>query len=491
MRAQFIHLSGPHRGKTTTYGQRRILIGTTPKAILRFPQRSHVAKCHAEIAFVKSECCFHLTALEGRVFVNGWEVREVILENNDLLEIGLNGPKVRFRIPPGSSCKPVRQMLRDAHAVRKESGLLAFAHALQRDLLFQSSWQARLTIGVLVVAIAFGAAYMGGAVGTRRTAKQQESIRQQQLKTWTGQMTALREQMQKQLEDFRHQQAGHVSREELTELRADLARRGHVVDSLVAGNQALQRVLDVYSRGVCLIHGVFALQKPPDEQDPSRQESEEPSFQLEYFGSGFLVTDNGHVFTNRHVAEPWSNDETAAQLLAQGFVPHFVELTATFPGKSPVPVDPATIRLSTEGVDIAIMQVRIEGVPVLPLSSGDVRTFRGGHVILLGYPTGLNSVLARAEPDIVADVMATATDTRTLIVELAAKGAIVPVITQGALNEVRERRLVYDAETTFGGSGGPVFGPDGTVIGVNFAITRGFGGSNFGVPIEFARRLLP
>jgi len=76
-------------------------------------------------------------------------------------------------------------------------------------------------------------------------------------------------------------------------------------------------------------------------------------------------------------------------------------------------------------------------------------------------------------------------------VELAAKGAIAPVITQGALNEVRERRLVYDAETTFGGSGGPVFASDGTVIGVNFAVTRDFGGANFGVPIEFARRLLP
>ena len=65
------------------------------------------------------------------------------------------------------------------------------------------------------------------------------------------------------------------------------------------------------------------------------------------------------------------------------------------------------------------------------------------------------------------------------------------MITQGALNEVKERRLVYDAETTGGGSGGPVFGPDGIVIGVNFAVTRDFAGSNFGVPIHFARKLLP
>jgi len=491
MRAQLIHLSGPYRGKTMTYGQRRVRIGTAPDATLRFPLRAHVAKNHAEITFAQAECSFHLTALEGRVFVNGWEVREVILEHNDLLEIGLNGPKLRFHIPPGSTCKPVRQMLRDAHAVRRESGLLAFAHALQRDLLFQSSWQARLVMGVLVVAVAFGAAYMGGTVGTRRVSQQQESLRQQQMKTWAGQMTALREQMQKQLEEFRHAQAGHASREELAELRSDLARRAQVVDTLVAGNQALQRVLDEYSRGVCLIHGVFALQRQPDEQNAPRLESEEPQFQLEYFGSGFLATADGHVITNRHVVEPWSNDETAALLLAQGLTAHFVGLTACFPGKEPIAIDPTTIRLSTEALDVAVLQVRVDGAPVLPLYQGDVRTFRGGHVILLGYPTGLNGVLARVEPEVVAEVLARATDTRTLIVELSARGAIAPVITQGALNEVRERRLVYDAETTFGGSGGPVFGPDGTVIGVNFAITRGFGGSNFGVPIEFARRLLP
>ena len=100
-------------------------------------------------------------------------------------------------------------------------------------------------------------------------------------------------------------------------------------------------------------------------------------------------------------------------------------------------------------------------------------------------------MLARAERDLVNEVLSVSTDTTTLISELASRKAISPVITQGALNEVTEKRLVYDAETTSGGSGGPVFGPDGTVIGINFAVTRGFDGSNFGVPIQYARKLLP
>jgi len=55
MRTQLLHLSGPYRGKTTTYGRRRLRIGTAPDVTLRFPQRAHVAKNHAEITFVEAE----------------------------------------------------------------------------------------------------------------------------------------------------------------------------------------------------------------------------------------------------------------------------------------------------------------------------------------------------------------------------------------------------------------------------------------------------
>jgi S1-C subfamily serine protease len=208
-------------------------------------------------------------------------------------------------------------------------------------------------------------------------------------------------------------------------------------------------------------------------------------------GSGFLASAEGHVLTNRHVAEPWWNNEAVTPLIEQGMVPEFVHLSASFPGKQPIAVDVDTIRLGQHDVDVAVLQVRVRDVPVLPLFSGNVGAVRGGRVIVLGYPTGLNAIFARAEPDLVAEVLANATDTTSLVAELAKRDAISPVITQGALNEVRERKLVYDAETTSGGSGGPVFGPDGTVIGVNFAITRHFDGSNFGIPIEFGRKLLP
>ena len=123
--------------------------------------------------------------------------------------------------------------------------------------------------------------------------------------------------------------------------------------------------------------------------------------------------------------------------------------------------------------------------------AGAQRRTRQGCLATVG-PLGVVTLvlLARAEPDVVTEVLSSARDTAGVISALARKNAITPVITQGALNEVLERKLIYDAGTTSGGSGGPVFGPDGTVIAVNFAMMRDFQASNFGVPIHFAQSLI-
>ena len=81
--------------------------------------------------------------------------------------------------------------------------------------------------------------------------------------------------------------------------------------------------------------------------------------------------------------------------------------------------------------------------------------------------------------------------TLTGIIEgLAEHRAITPIITQGSLSETLDKQLVYDADTTSGGSGGPLFAMNGAIIGVNYAIMLEFSGSNFGVPIRFAEELL-
>lgn len=488
MRAQLLHLSGPSRGKTILYDGANILIGTATGATVRYPLRGAMKERHAKIEFIQDGCSFYLRAIDGQVFVNRREVREVILEHGDLVEIGVDGPKFRFRIAESDckSCKPVRQMLSDAGEVHNESGLWASTRSLRHDLLLHSSLTTKTATLIVAVALLFAVAYLGGALsGSRISREHQASSRRQNLE-YQAQLRALEE----QIETFRHDQAGHASQQELDALRVDLARRASIVDTIAERNDALRRVLSEFSRGVCLLHGIYTFYGEVDGKPAQIPDASGAPLEIEYIGTGFLVSEAGQIITNRHVAQPWWNNDNVAQLLAQDFTPKFVSLTAAFPGKPPTAVDTATIRLSDD-VDVAIISVGVhQGVPILPLHNGDLATMRGQRVILLGYPTGLNALLARAEPSVVQEAVDLATSTATLIEELARRNIISPVITQGALNEVRPRRLVYDAETTSGGSGGPVFGPDGTVIGVNFAITRDFDGSNFGVPIEFARRLL-
>jgi len=55
---------------------------------------------------------------------------------------------------------------------------------------------------------------------------------------------------------------------------------------------------------------------------------------------------------------------------------------------------------------------------------------------------------------------------------------------------VIDGRLIYDAPTAHGGSGGPVFNSNGEVIGINSAYVDGFSGGSIGISIEPLRGLL-
>src|SRR2546426_4777904 len=100
-------------------------------------------------------------------------------------------------------------------------------------------------------------------------------------------------------------------------------------------------------------------------------------------------------------------------------------------------------------------------------------------------------MLARAgEETVEAIAAATNGSAKQVMAELLRRKLIRPLVTQGHIGDVLPDKIVYDAQTTSGGSGGPLFNRDGEVIGVTFAVVKGFGGSNFGVPIRFAQPLL-
>ncbi|MFM1870775.1 MAG: hypothetical protein RL398_197, partial [Planctomycetota bacterium] len=111
--------------------------------------------------------------------------------------------------------------------------------------------------------------------------------------------------------------------------------------------------------------------------------------------------------------------------------------------------------------------------------------------IVVGYPTGLSALIARADTALVERLQAQDASMTEAIDALAEADEISPLLTQGVVSEVRADKVTYDAVTTHGGSGGPVFAGNGKVIAVNHAILQNYTGANFGVPVRFAAELLP
>src|SRR6202035_5586025 len=115
----------------------------------------------------------------------------------------------------------------------------------------------------------------------------------------------------------------------------------------------------------------------------------------------------------------------------------------------------------------------------------------GESIVLMGYATGLAALLARTDDETSQKILSgSGADISQVLDELARRNLIRPLITQGHIGDVLSDKIVFDAQTTSGGSGGPLINQQGKVIGVTVAVLKGFGGSNFGIPIRLSQPLL-
>jgi serine protease Do len=216
-----------------------------------------------------------------------------------------------------------------------------------------------------------------------------------------------------------------------------------------------------------------------------------PPLQVDGFGTGFLIARDGRLLTNHHVAEPWWGDEELKQLLDRGATAFAASYTAYFPGTSQG-IAAKVDRISPDA-DLATLKLQAPApshTALLELDDRSEASVTGDPVVLIGYPTGIEGILARAGSDVTRKVAENAHEVTEIVSQLAAQHLIRPTTTQGHIGDVLKDKIVYDAATTSGGSGGPLFNRDGKVIGVNFAILNGFGGSNLAVPVRYADKLV-
>jgi len=262
------------------------------------------------------------------------------------------------------------------------------------------------------------------------------------------------------------------------DLQAQVVELSRQVDELKQEQAMPAVVLNRYRNSICYIFGVYRVGFA----------GAQPSIRARISGSGFVVAD-GLLATNRHVAEPWYGDSESTALIAKGATPQLEKLVAFFPGL-PTPVNITPVAWSMQG-DLAVLRIddsfAVHKLRPLPLST--VVPNPGELVAVIGYPMGILGMVAKSPPA-VYDRLAYRHDDQGAANELAALSLIRPSATCGHLGDVVGDKLIYDAPTAHGGSGGPVFNSEGQVIAVNAAYIDGFSGGTLGVSVESLRPLI-
>lgn len=316
------------------------------------------------------------------------------------------------------------------------------------------------------------------------------------------------EELRAESADLRKQIAGS-SGASLADLDSRLKQTDSRIGKLENESRIAQEIVRDYSNSVCLIYAIVGFR---DRTSGARlmfsgidangnpladgkgnvlltTEGGSRPVSLHVFGSGFLIDAAGHILTNHHVLQPWWHNAQALPVPAATFEPTIESMWAYFPGyETPLAVQ---VRGLSEDFDLGLASVELPQNHPRPVAIDQQAAVSGSPVVLIGYPTGVEGILARIdEPTLKQIAQAAGNSTEGLVQELARRKLIRPLVTQGHLGVVGPDRLVYDAQTTHGGSGGPVFDASGKVVGVNFAVLADFSGSNFAVPISRAAGML-
>ena len=510
------HLSGPRQGATDAVTPPAAL-GSDPRAQVLVPGAAahHATLVERDGGIVLQDAGSGLGTL-----LAGEAVDEAPLRDGDVFVLGAGGPRLRFRQADTARFPLARALRRPRLAgrslwarLRQES-----VHAASRTFRVVAS-------GVLVAGIlAFSWGQWQSWRMQKELARLNEALRsveaeRQRFETRVDQerqrARADRDALQERLEDYRRREdelqnalaAGASG--EVRDLRDELSTTRTRLATLEIERAAGERIIREYGAGVALIQGSYAFYD--DSGRPLRYRVDEtgtaqrgedgnltlgvaekgPVHTVDYFGTGFLVERGGLLLTNRHVAEPWWKDDTAKTLGAEGFVPRFVLFRAFFPRQE----EPFELELErhAEVVDLSLLRIDLRGVriPVLPLDRSGQGAVAGQPVVVVGYPTGLEAILAKAESGVVQEILHKHGMSSQRVAEaLGRQGLIRPSTTQGHIGDVTGSDIVFDAPTTQGGSGGPIFNRNGQVVAVEYAVLSGFRGNSFGVPISYAVKLL-
>jgi S1-C subfamily serine protease len=515
-RVRFRHLSGPRRGEVDEAALPAVL-GSGSEAQVRAPG---CAPRHALVFERQGEIV--LQASEGaETRLDGEAVRDAVLRDGDVLQLGPEGPQIRLE----AGGEPSEEMLKAAPWERAR-GRLASVRALAASAYARVSPPVRgaLVAGLLLALAATGWSHLQARRLRLEVERLRDALRQAEVdrERFAARVAAERTRAEadrsalaSRLEELRqqeqalHGQLSDAASAEARTLRAELQATRDRLATLEGEQAAGERIVREFGPSVCLVQGAYAFQdeggrplrlrldengapaKDADGNPVADPEGAGPVYEVEFLGTGFLVDRRGLVLTNRHVAEPWWNDADAQSLAERGFRPRPTVLRAFFPQQKE-PFALARVAVGSSA-DVALLRCDLRGrrLPALPLDRSGRDAVTGQPVVLVGFPAGIEAMLAKADASMARAVLESAgTGTGRISEALAERGLIRPSTTQGHIVDVTGTDVVFDAPTTQGGSGGPLLNRNGVVIGVSYAVLSRFAGNSFAVPIRHALPLV-
>jgi len=506
-----IHITVGTEKRTEFFTEERIRIGSDDTNDLQI-HANQVNGAGVWLELENSDGVYRLIEFDPSLDLqlNGQRIRRfVAISDGDILSIPNTDISFTFFSLAARSAlittnreTPIAQFIEEAaleaRTSPKRDDAKAFLREFTRELLREISWTTKAIVFVLAAAFIYGLVYVGYSVSrelrqSRETTEQQSEV----------------------IRNLEHQ-LGQTSDQlgSLEKTNSDLIKTVSLAPNL--------RV--AYGTGVCLIVGVYDLvdkktgkvlrypdqslqaqnpyEPPPSEDSPQptapststlTTEGSGSPVEYDFIGTGFHVG-SGYIVTNRHVVQPWTEDDTVKQMLRDNNGRARVKrLVAYFPNYAqPFPVKVANVGTRE---DLAIGTIDPDSmpadIPALPLDFDTEAVAIGKTVVTMGYPSGPDRLLAMVDDDEAKSINQRFGNSRqNLINFLAQSKKIVPLTTQGAITDLDSRRIVHDAKTAEGGSGAPLFGQSGKVIGVNFGVFTENTAANMAVPIKFAIDLL-
>lgn len=363
-------LTGTLAGQTRPLGTTRISLGRDPGCEIRFDPRAdtEVSARHAELRVEGGRAIIHDANSTNGTYVNDRRISgEQALADGDVIRLGARGPKLRFESAASGAAGPGGTSERVAVAVQRH------------------------TRGLRIAVVVLALAVIGGASAIAWSAHREKSARDRELGTLRRRNDSLSAAVDRGMRSIGGRIAG--------------------LDSAVAaGRMDYQSIARANGGAVVMI----AVEMPDGRS---------------YSGTGFGVSADGAIVTNRHLVQGVRNEVPRRIAVIYADTRDWL---------------PAHIERVAGDADLAVLRVDRPGTYPVVGSISSTAPSVGAPVAVIGYPRGVSTPMEGSGTAVTART--------TLGVGTVAKS--IPATLQ------------IDAFAMEGSSGSPVFGADGAVVGV-------------------------